>query len=95
MVEFGRLINRTLSGGLPLPRYQLDRNMRVNNVTVTPDEAFVKLCVNIEGNKEKKIEVKRTQSLPEYELISYEYSYLLEKDNVRLVDSQEYHKREL
>jgi hypothetical protein len=53
MVEFGRLINRTLSGGLPLPRYQLDRNMRVDNVTVTPDEAFVKLCVNIEGDKER------------------------------------------
>jgi len=33
------------------------------------------------------VQARRTQSLPEYELTTYEYGYLLEKDNVRLVDS--------
>jgi len=87
MVEFARIVNRTLSVGLPLPRQQLDRDSGVRNVTVTPDEAYVKMCVRLEEGEVRKVEARRTQSLPEYELITYEYGYLLEKDNVRLVDS--------
>jgi hypothetical protein len=41
------------------------------------------------------IEAYRTQSLSEYESISYEYGYLLDKDHVRLLDSSDYQKREL
>ena len=54
---------------------------------MTPDEAYVKMCVRLEEGEVRKVEARRTQSLPESELITYEYGYLLEKDNVRLVDS--------
>ena len=87
MVEFGRIVNRTLSAGMPLPRQQMDKEIGVRNVTVVPDEAYVKMCVQLEQQGVGWVQARRTQSLPEYELITYEYGYLLEKDNVRLVDS--------
>ncbi len=48
MLEFGRIINKTLSMGLPLPRHKLDKDFLIHNITVASEESYIKLCLNFE-----------------------------------------------